>query len=492
MRVLIRHTAEWSADEIATRVATAGYDYAFVHSDGDLVRRAGGDDRGAILFTIESSQSSSDSVHAVLERLRQYESDSCVIIIGPEMGVEKVAGLLRNGVYDYLVAPVRPGRLEEALRAGLGTREAFLQVHGLSERLRRANVELAQERDALQRWNDHLIQLNELGQRVAGARTFDETIDLFADRLARIVPFDALGVRWHCPERMWIRAANTIPPDALHRMRDALLAQRDETASHREAPAPHALFRLAALVLPLASGSTRLGAIRIERTNGPEFEPAETERLGIAATSLALALSHLNVRQELEQLAMRDGLTNVLNRRAFDTLLHREVKTAHRYRSPLCLVLGDIDHFKTVNDRFGHLGGDALLKEVATVLTESIRGADIVTRYGGEEFALILPRTAPSAALMLADRIRDRIEQHVFVVGGSTVRLTMSFGVAGFQEAVSATPDELIAAADHGLYQAKSLGRNRVVLDRISEERISEERVLCGPAGRHGVRRRSV
>lgn len=195
----------------------------------------------------------------------------------------------------------------------------------------------------------------------------------------------------------------------------------------------------------------------------------------MVGTSLALSLTNAEAHRTLEQMAMKDGLTDLYNRRAFDQFLSQEVKSAARYRSPVCLLLGDVDNFKLVNDRFGHPVGDALLKEVATVLRHSLREVDRVARYGGEEFAMILPRTDVASGRVLANRIRERIERHVFLIQRVPIRLTLSLGVAGFTPPLMGTNEDLIGAADRALYQAKARGRNRV---EIQEETVPRRRTV--------------
>jgi diguanylate cyclase (GGDEF)-like protein len=222
-----------------------------------------------------------------------------------------------------------------------------------------------------------------------------------------------------------------------------------------------------AIEVPLVSRNQDVGSFRLERRQGDLFGRADREFMMTVATSLALSLTNAHAHRSLEQMAMKDGLTDLFNRRAFDQLLGQEIKAAERYQSPLCLLLGDVDHFKAVNDRFGHPVGDALLKEVATLLTESLREVDIVARYGGEEFAIILPRTDVASGSVLANRIRERIERHVFIIERFTICLTLSLGVAGFSPPSVRTREDMIHAVDQALYQAKSGGRNRVEIQGL-------------------------
>jgi diguanylate cyclase (GGDEF)-like protein len=169
-----------------------------------------------------------------------------------------------------------------------------------------------------------------------------------------------------------------------------------------------------------------------------------------------------DLSDRLQALSVTDALTDIANRRAFDERLDVEVERARRYHTALTLVMLDLDHFKDLNDRFGHLAGDEVLKEVAAVLEREKRAGDLVARYGGEEFAAILPHTDGRASVAWAERVRRRLAAlRVPGPDGTTLGITASFGVA------EATDEQgghrLLDDADRALYRAKRRGRNRVV-----------------------------
>ncbi|HEX4936690.1 MAG TPA: GGDEF domain-containing protein, partial [Gemmatimonadaceae bacterium] len=167
--------------------------------------------------------------------------------------------------------------------------------------------------------------------------------------------------------------------------------------------------------------------------------------------------------QRLEALATTDALTRLLNRRAFHERLTEEVQRAHRYGSVVTLLLIDVDHFKQVNDTHGHLVGDAVLAQVATVMQSSLRTVDVAARYGGEEFVAILPETPLDGAIVIAERLRERVARHEFAGAHAVpLRLTISIGAAVYPAADVHSTDDLIARADAALYRAKAEGRNVV------------------------------
>jgi diguanylate cyclase (GGDEF)-like protein len=169
----------------------------------------------------------------------------------------------------------------------------------------------------------------------------------------------------------------------------------------------------------------------------------------------------------LARLAITDGLTQLYNRRHFDEILYKEIKRFNRRKyTSLALMLIDIDHFKQMNDRYGHLAGDNVLRELATILKQEVRETDTVARYGGEEFAVIMPDTHIDGAAYKADLLRQRVQTVEIRGVEPPIRITISIGVA---EYVSGFPHDLVQAADKALYQAKQDGRNTVVVRRRDE-----------------------
>lgn len=167
------------------------------------------------------------------------------------------------------------------------------------------------------------------------------------------------------------------------------------------------------------------------------------------------------MEEELQRLAMTDTLTGILNRRQFFILAEQEVERSRRYGRTLALLLYDIDHFKQVNDTFGHQAGDIVLRELAKLVHEQLRRNDIEGRVGGEEFAVLLPETTISEAVVLAERIRGIIESFAINIGETSLHITASFGVTAVKENDVAL-DSIYQRADSALYEAKNAGRNRV------------------------------
>lgn len=164
--------------------------------------------------------------------------------------------------------------------------------------------------------------------------------------------------------------------------------------------------------------------------------------------------------ERLEEMAIRDALTGLFNRRQFDIAFEGELQRGERYGRSFCLLIVDIDHFKSVNDTFGHLFGDFVLQELGRVLSDVIRETDTLYRYGGEEFCVLMPETHYAEGKQAALRLLEAARKHVFNKDGQSLKLTISIGGAVFPDCPG---ESLIQTADQALYQAKQDGRNRVV-----------------------------
>ena len=166
---------------------------------------------------------------------------------------------------------------------------------------------------------------------------------------------------------------------------------------------------------------------------------------------------------ELQRLSSTDGLTGVHNHRHFQERLRDEFRRAQRYDDAMSLILLDLDHFKNVNDRYGHTAGDGVLREVAAALQRGVRETDLVARYGGEEFAVLLPRTHLTGALTVAERVLKELRALRLGTEGH-LRVTASLGVSSFPHRFVLTPEQLLLTADEALYRAKHEGRDRICL----------------------------
>jgi diguanylate cyclase (GGDEF)-like protein len=210
-------------------------------------------------------------------------------------------------------------------------------------------------------------------------------------------------------------------------------------------------------------GDEPLGKLTFRR--GQKFTKNEIEALEDLLLSLLYPLRNALLYQDALQLAQRDPLTGISNRAALDEFLQREFSHAQRHDCNCALLILDIDHFKSVNDKYGHIIGDCALKAVANMMATCKRDSDHLFRYGGEEFVILMRDTDLDGAQLLAERIRSHIENHPSTCSGAELGLTVSIGVSALREHDS--PVSLFARADQAMYNAKKNGRNQVCVAEI-------------------------
>ncbi|MEW6219191.1 MAG: sensor domain-containing diguanylate cyclase [Thermodesulfobacteriota bacterium] len=229
---------------------------------------------------------------------------------------------------------------------------------------------------------------------------------------------------------------------------------------HRPGMPPHGH-----VVLPLRARSQVIGVLCLYVAEHQEPTPSQLNMLSAIANQLAMALENVRLYERIHHLSLHDPLTGLANRNMLQLRLAEEIKRASRFEEPLALAMLDIDHFKAVNDTFGHATGDAVLLELADLFREEMRASDVVARYGGEEFTILMPHTDLAQAQVALERLRQRVAEHPFrdAQGRPLPRpVTISIGLRQLPAGRTLPGAALLEEADRALYQAKAAGRNRV------------------------------
>ena len=272
-----------------------------------------------------------------------------------------------------------------------------------------------------------LAQLRQrLGLQLQTSLDAERILGMFFRELQHLVPVDALGYQHSSSD-----------------LRLEMGQQANHSATYR-----------------LSHESEYLGELTFRRRQ--RFSDQELAQLESLLASLLFPLRNALLYRVAIQSALRDPLTNTGNRIAMDQVLQREIELARRNGQPLSLLMLDIDHFKRINDEHGHAAGDEVLKAVATTLKDQLRNIDMVFRYGGEEFLVLLSGTPGDAAVMVGERLREAILELQCVAQGNAIELSISLGCATLKTAESA--ESLLSRADTALYQAKRNGRNRLAM----------------------------
>ena len=388
-----------------------------------------------------------------------------------------------RGVTDVVARPIVVrqflARVDAQLRLRAALREARTRSAALERELQRVRDEAAASHEVMQ-----------IVHEIVGEGSTTAIYRVLARRLARALgitrcsvvlanPGDAMGTVAVAHDDVALQdfainlddypeIADALATGRPVLVEDAAADSRLQDVSRRR----HGVGQLrSAIVLPFTLDRWRAGVLFLRTRRGEraltrdDLDFAEPVlRAAVAAVRRSQLLESTRAdNQRLEALATTDPLTRLLNRRALHERLATEVQRADRYGAVITLLLVDVDHFKQVNDTHGHLVGDAVLAQVASVLQACLRTVDVAARFGGEEFIAILPETPVDGGVIIAERVRERIAKHEFTgAHGLPLWLTVSVGIAVYPGPDVRSTDDLIARADSALYRAKAEGRNQV------------------------------
>jgi diguanylate cyclase (GGDEF)-like protein len=336
----------------------------------------------------------------------------------------------------------------------------------------------------LERAKSEQTVLHEASQALGAARTEDAVIEAGLAAAARIAPYDFAAITRYEPEhkRHSVRRAVGEGAEELRNLsfrdntsltamavknrhylpyRGDFDGQRQIVYTHTESP--RGMQSL--LILPLLVREDPVGTLALAARRAEAFSPQARQTLQVMANQLAVALANAESVRRLEELATTDGLTGCLNKRAFLEELEKRLKVAERFGKKLSLIVTDIDHFKSVNDTYGHAVGDVVIRGLGEILRNLKRETDVVGRFGGEEFCILCEETDARGAVQLAERVREELRAKQFESDLGKLHVTCSLGVAQFPEDAK-TDHQLFELADRALYSAKQTGRNRVCTAR--------------------------
>ncbi|MBU0991778.1 MAG: sensor domain-containing diguanylate cyclase [Proteobacteria bacterium] len=235
-----------------------------------------------------------------------------------------------------------------------------------------------------------------------------------------------------------------------------LLANNDLKPFYKLLPPNQKYFLKSIAIAPISLDGEIIGSLNQGDVSAERFDPQiDTSLLAQLAIKVSLCLSNVTAHEKLKYFAYHDSLTELLNRRVMEKVLKREFVRAQRYETVLSVVFMDIDRFKIINDSFGHDIGDHILKYTADILTKMTRDTDVVARFAGDEFVIILPETEAEKASFLMDRIQDSLKKNHYQKDPLKIEISISFGIASTTDKTINTPELLLKISDERLYEAK-------------------------------------
>jgi two-component system cell cycle response regulator len=320
--------------------------------------------------------------------------------------------------------------------------------------------------------------VSEIGRVARSLVSFDETFSSVMTIVSRVVDFDLAAMAFVDGDDIDVLMMQQRPlaPSAIDEAKSRILEAAARERGFPFARAQASLMEprggasggeekslLGFASFPIATNGQLAGLLALAGRAVARTAPETEAFLAQMANQAYIVTQNSRLFERVKNLSVRDGLTELYNHRHSIELLQSEFDRVGRYEAGVSVLMIDIDHFKQVNDKLGHPAGDAVLREVARVLRDTLRTVDSVGRYGGEEFVAILPHTRYEEACQTAERLRLAIEANPFRVGEREVRVTASVGVASYPSDSVDSPNALIQAADKALYRAKETGRNKVV-----------------------------
>ncbi|MFH1460470.1 MAG: diguanylate cyclase [Candidatus Omnitrophota bacterium] len=404
----------------------------------------------------------------VLHNIKKHNPNICAILITAYPTTESAIRAVQEEAYEYITKPFDIGHVKLVIKRGLEEKR-------LEQENKKLLVSLKSEKQKLQ-------TMLQIGHAMSSILNLDELVDFIVRKIADVLQAKicslmlldeeeflvikaAVGLDELIMKTTRIKLGSSISGWVALNGEPVLVTDIENDLKFGRTNLPKYQTK-SLLCIPLKVKDNVLGVINIADKIVPHQENTFTEEdlkfLAVVCNYAAIAIENAQLYGEVKNLAITDGLTSLFNHRYFQTHLGSEVSRVQRYPHPLSLIMFDIDSFKQFNDTYGHPMGDAVLSQIAKVIKSKVRKVDIPCRYGGEEFAIILPETKLSEAVIVAEKIRKSVEELRFDVGKGTQKkkMTLSGGVAGFKSGMS--KEEFVQNADESLYEAKDKGKNRI------------------------------
>lgn len=465
--ILLISEAKQDKEEIKDILGNDQYDISQIPFNGRLKKILTENSRPLILADFDLIR---DKINLFYD-IQQGLSKACLIFYGNSITPEELSQILQNGIYAYVPRELLAERLKETIFSGLENRRAFIEILGMMDNLKELNNRLEIEKDSLKKRNLQLSFINRLSNEISYDVNWDRILQRMIDAgLEKTMEYRLFGLLFEMGTR-WNLTIHMEPPQTI--------ADRDEFISDIIARVNSDFDQNISImnidlnlistnkpctghpynfkIIPLNYAGNVLGHIIYEEGELKKSSEEAEVILNTLANMLALSLKNAREYFQLKEAAVTDNLTGVYNRKGLFDFLERELPRAERYKKSISFVMADMDGFKKINDTMGHQAGDYVLRELASILKKSFRQPDIVSRFGGDEFSILLPETELPDAHSLMKRVMETLENHVFEWDSLKFKLKMSYGISNSNELSEQNNlEELIRLADLRMYAYKA------------------------------------
>ena len=425
----------------------------------------------------------------ILRDIQASNCKSCVIFMTENPDLSTVVSLMQEGAFSFLKKPIDYNQLKDIVGKGLENRRALFQILEMDDQLKKSNStlkrqseKLKKEKRSLKEINQELHLLNQLSLQINSTLDEHRMLDKVAhSKFNELIANDIITFFYFLGEDVFFKIYSptlSLPETVVEKLkRDSLKEYRHSSGKSLHCTTIHTkvikrkglkntkakqapLVHDKKIFIPLKVANNVLGMMGLVGVH--KLSRNHRKLISTMANQIALSMKNLTEHQRIQELAITDELTGLHNRRAFQKALDRELRRSRRYQKPLSLIMLDIDGFKGINDTFEHQEGDNVLKFLAAYLQGAVRDIDFVARYGGDEFAVILPETKAKEAAILAERLKRMVKDCPFTIAGAEQTLTLSAGVTDISNEIIDNERTLVNRADKVLYLSKEQGGDAV------------------------------
>jgi two-component system cell cycle response regulator len=475
-RVLIADDSPLVLRMIEKMLAGAGFTIVTARDGIEAIEKAFAEDVGLVILDVMMPRMNGYQACRILKTEASTKDIPVVILTSKDQAGDRFWGL-ETGADHYITKDAEPHRILELVKKILSSSDAPVRARSTDSQRTSIDI-LSRVNDLLDRKLYEATILSEIGRIARSLVHFDETFTSVMSIVGRVVDFTVGAMAFVEEEDLDVvlmlqrPAAPQVIEDAKARLLDAISRERAgapftkvqarlfaPTGSEASATPETALAGFASF--PIVTNNRLSGLLAVGGKAASRITTDTESFLAQVANQAQIVTENSRLFDRVKNLSIRDGLTDLFNHKHSIELVNAEFERVGRYEGGVSLLMVDIDHFKKINDEHGHPAGDAVLREVARVLKDTLRGVDALGRYGGEEFMAILPHTAHDEAQQTAERLRKAIADHSFRAGDRELSATVSVGVASYPSQTVDSPNALIREADKALYRAKQAGRNR-------------------------------